>query len=126
MAAQEKLKQLIDEAFDQVQELHQKEIEALQAKVAELETKLRLQTDAETDVRIREITAHQQTSVEAWIKDAIEQKIVYGDMPMIRVDSEFYERLKAHAIAKGFMPEALMTTPEATQYLMSLLDNALI
>ena len=123
---QETLKQQIDEAFDKIERLYQAEIDALNAKVAELEAKLRLQTDAEMDARIREITAHQRTSIEAWIKDAIEQKIAYGDMPMIRVQTDFYERLMAHALAKGITPESLMTSEDATQYLMSLIDNLLI
>ena len=37
-----------------------------------------------------------------------------------------YERLKAHAAAKGLLPEALTTTTETTQRLMSLIDNLLI
>lgn len=127
MAAQEKLKEQIDIAFDKLQRSYEQEIATLHTKIEELEAKARIQTDAETDTRIREITAHQQTSVEAWIKDAIEQKIAYGDrFPMIRVQSAFYERLKAHAIAKGMMPEALTTTDAATHYLQSLLDNLLI
>jgi len=126
MAAQEKLKQLIDEAFDKVQQSYEQEIAALHAKIGELEAKARIQTDAETDTRIREIAAHQQTSVEAWIKDAIEQQIAYGDMPMIRVQTDFYERLKAHAMAKGMMPESLTTTDEATRYFLSLIDNLLL
>ena len=44
--------------------------------------------------------------------------------------SELYtktlERLKAHAAAKGVMPEALTTTPEVTQRFMSLVANYLI
>lgn len=125
-STQEKLKQLIDEAFDEVERLYQARLDAAHAEIEALETKLRIQTDAETDTRIREITAHQQTSVEAWIKDAIEQKIAYSDMPMIRVHPDFYERLKAHAIAKGFMIEALTTTLEATRRFISLIDNGLL
>ena len=126
MEPQETLKQQMDEAFQTVENLYKAEIDALRAQIEELQAKLKIQTAAETDVRIREITAHQQISVEAWIKDVIQQAIAYGDQPMIRVQTVFYERLKAHAAAKGLMPEALTTTDETTQRLMSLIDNFLI
>ncbi len=126
MAAQEKLKQLIDDAFEKVNQAHQQEIDVLHAKIEELQAKVKIQTEAETDTRIREIIAHEQVSVEAWIKDAIEQVIVYGDSPMIRVESYCYERLKAHAAAKGFTIEALTTSREVAQQLIALIDNFLI
>ncbi|MXZ00203.1 hypothetical protein F4Y93_05970 [Candidatus Poribacteria bacterium] len=126
METQEKLKHLIDDAFAQLQQAHQREIDALLARLEALQAKVKIQTEAETDVRIREIAAHQGISVEVWIEDAIQQKIAYGDNPMIRVETYFYEQLKAYATAKGFMPEALTTSPEATQHFMALINNFVV
>ncbi|MCY3739977.1 MAG: hypothetical protein OXH00_03045 [Candidatus Poribacteria bacterium] len=126
MAAQEKLKQLIDEAFDEIEQLYQARIDAAHAKIEELEAKARLQTESETDARIRELAAREQMSVEAWLKREIKHAAEFADMPFIRVHPDFYERLKAHAIAKGVMPEFLTTTHAATRYFQSLIDNGLL
>ena len=126
MVAQEKLKQLIDEAFDKVEQSYQAQIDAAHAKIEELEAKLRLQTEAEKDAEIRKLAAREQISVEAWLKREIELAVKMADMPMIRVHPDFYAYLWQYAEAKGVLPEYLTTTAEACRRFTSLIDNGLL
>lgn len=126
MQVQEKLKQLIDEAFDQVKQTYQAEINDLQTKIEALEAKLRIQTDAETDRLIAEITAHQQMSVEAWIRDVIKQEIDSRYTPRIPVRQDFYKRLKELAAMRGVTIQSITTTQETTRRFLSLIDNLLL
>lgn len=123
---QNTLKQLIDEAFEKVEASYQAEIDAANAKIEELEAKLRIQLDAETDVAIRELTAREKISVEAWIVQELKRAVEFADMPFIRVHPAFYENLKKLADMRGVMPESLTTTPDVTKRFMSLIDNLLI
>ena len=126
MEAQQQIKTLIDEAFAKLHALHKHQIAVLQTEVETLTAKAKLQTDAETDIGIRERAAAEKMSVEAWLAREIQHAVQYVDMPMIRVHPVFYERLKAYAEAKGMHPEAITTTPETTQKFMSLIENLLI
>lgn len=122
----QQIKEQIDSAFDQVQALYEKQINALEAQIAELEAKLRLQLDAETSAEIRQLAGRDKISVEAWLKREIEIATRYADAPMIRVQQVFYDRLKALAAARGTLPESITVSTETTQRFMSLIDNLLV
>ena len=126
MEVKVKLKQLIEEALDEVEKTYQAEINDLQTKIEALEAKLRIQNDAETDPYIREIAAHQQMSVEEWIRDTIKQKIASRYTPLIPVHEDFYKGLKQLAVMRGVTIGSITTTQETTRRFMSLIDNLLL
>lgn len=123
---QQQLKRLIDEAFDKVEQLYQAQMDAAYKKIEELQALLRIQTDAERDARIRELSAKQRMSVEAWIVRELQHAAEFAEAPMIRVHPDFYAYLSAYAAAKGVSPELLTTTAEANRRFISLIDNDLL
>lgn len=123
---QARLREALEEAVRATHEMYHKQIDDLREQVADLESKLRLQVDAETNVEIRKLAGRENISVEAWLEREIQIAVRYADAPMIRVQQVFYDRLKALARARGTLPESLTLSTETTQRFMSLIDNLLI